>query len=181
VAPSPNALAAAELKDGNAWHCDLHACWPDALKLTAMLPLDDEAASHLVARCEHILAREARSGKGSPEGLIEPSDAWQARLDSGVPLQDSLGIVQSKVALKVAGVPQGYGILKRSYIAVCRHMPLTSPAILSATVRPTPRISCEAVPPSNSPAGAQGGTSARSTGAALSFVSCIRLLGRAMS
>jgi hypothetical protein len=41
----------------------------------------------------------------------------------------------------------------------------------------TPRISCEAVPPSIWPAGAQGGTSARSTGAALSFVSCIRLLG----
>jgi hypothetical protein len=31
------------------------------------------------------------------------------------------------------------------------------------------------VPPSVSPAGAQGGTSARSSGAALSFVSCIRL------
>jgi hypothetical protein len=42
-------------------------------------------------------------------------------------------------------------------------------------VRPTLRISCEAVPPSVSPAGAQGGTSARRTGAALSFVSCIRL------
>src|SRR5512134_2429388 len=41
----------------------------------------------------------------------------------------------------------------------------------------TLRISCEAVPPSVSPAGAQGGTSACSTGAALSFVSCIRLLG----
>jgi hypothetical protein len=46
-----------------------------------------------------------------------------------------------------------------------------------ATVRPTLRISCEAVPPSIPPAGAQGGTSACSTGAALSFVSCIRLLG----
>jgi hypothetical protein len=45
------------------------------------------------------------------------------------------------------------------------------------TVCPTLRISCEAVPPSILPAGAQGGTSARSTGAALSFVSCIRLLG----
>jgi hypothetical protein len=31
------------------------------------------------------------------------------------------------------------------------------------------------VPPSISPAGAQGGTSACHTGAALSFVSCIRL------
>ena len=31
------------------------------------------------------------------------------------------------------------------------------------------------MPPSNWPAGAQGGTSARHTGAALSFVSCIRL------
>ncbi len=45
-------------------------------------------------------------------------------------------------------------------------------------VSPTLRISCEAVPPLVSPAGAQGGTSARRTGAALSFVSCIRLLGR---
>jgi hypothetical protein len=33
------------------------------------------------------------------------------------------------------------------------------------------------VPPSISAAGAQGGTSACSTGAALSFVSCIRLFG----
>jgi hypothetical protein len=41
----------------------------------------------------------------------------------------------------------------------------------------TPRISCEAVPPSILPAGAQGGTSACRTGAALSFVSCIRLFG----
>jgi len=39
----------------------------------------------------------------------------------------------------------------------------------------TLRISCEAVPPSVLPAGAQGGTSACHTGAALSFVSCIRL------
>jgi hypothetical protein len=44
-------------------------------------------------------------------------------------------------------------------------------------VCPTLRISCEAVPPSVLPAGAQGGTSACHTGAALSFVSCIRLLG----
>ena len=44
-------------------------------------------------------------------------------------------------------------------------------------VRITLRISCEAVPPSVLPAGAQGGTSACSTGAALSFVSCICLLG----
>ena len=44
-------------------------------------------------------------------------------------------------------------------------------------VRLTLRISCEAVPPSILPAGAQGGTSARRSGAALSFVSCIRLLG----
>ena len=43
----------------------------------------------------------------------------------------------------------------------------------------TPRISCEAVPPSVPPAGAQGGTSACRTGAALSFVSCIRLFGGA--
>jgi hypothetical protein len=41
----------------------------------------------------------------------------------------------------------------------------------------TLRISCEAVPPSIWPAGAQGGTSACRTGAALSFVSCIRLFG----
>jgi hypothetical protein len=40
-------------------------------------------------------------------------------------------------------------------------------------VRLTLAISCEAVPPSVSPAGAQGGTSVRRTGAALSFVSCI--------
>jgi hypothetical protein len=46
-----------------------------------------------------------------------------------------------------------------------------------ASVRRTLRISCEAVPPSNWPAGAQGGTSVRRSGAALSFVSCIRLLG----
>ncbi len=48
------------------------------------------------------------------------------------------------------------------------------PPIISGVCR-TLRISCEAVPPSISPAGAQGGTSGRSTGAALSFVSCIRL------
>ncbi len=47
------------------------------------------------------------------------------------------------------------------------------------SVGPTLRISCEAVPPSSPPAGAQGGTSARHTGAALSFVSCIRLFGGA--
>ena len=47
-------------------------------------------------------------------------------------------------------------------------------------VCPTLRISCEAVPPSIRPAGAQGGTSARSTGAALSFVSCIRLFDAAV-
>jgi hypothetical protein len=34
------------------------------------------------------------------------------------------------------------------------------------------------VPPTIWPAGAQGGTSAGSTGAALSFVSCLRLFGR---
>jgi hypothetical protein len=44
-------------------------------------------------------------------------------------------------------------------------------------VHPTLAISCEAVPPSILLAGAQGGTSACSTGAALSFVSCIALLG----
>ena len=43
----------------------------------------------------------------------------------------------------------------------------------------TLRISCAAVPPSISPAGAQGGTSSRRTGAALSFVSCIRLFDAA--
>jgi hypothetical protein len=54
--------------------------------------------------------------------------------------------------------------------------PADSPSALSSPrVHRTPRISCEAVPPSISPAGAQGGTSACSTGAALSFVSCIRL------
>jgi hypothetical protein len=40
-------------------------------------------------------------------------------------------------------------------------------------------ISCEAVTPPVSPAGAQGGTLPCRSGAALSFVSCIRLLGRA--
>jgi hypothetical protein len=44
-------------------------------------------------------------------------------------------------------------------------------------VRLTLRISCEAVRPSVPAAGAHGGTSACSTGAAVSFVSCIRLLG----
>jgi hypothetical protein len=48
----------------------------------------------------------------------------------------------------------------------------------SPHVCPTLRISCEAVPPSIRPAGAQGGTSTCSTGAALSFVSCIRLFDR---
>jgi hypothetical protein len=47
-------------------------------------------------------------------------------------------------------------------------------------VRITPRISCEAVSPSVLPTGAQGGTSACSTGAVVSFVSCIRLLGRGL-
>ena len=46
-----------------------------------------------------------------------------------------------------------------------------------AQVSRTPRISCEAVPPSVSPAGAQGGTLSCRSGAALSFVSCIRLFG----
>src|SRR5512143_861334 len=49
--------------------------------------------------------------------------------------------------------------------------------LLHCAIRPTLRISCEAVPPSIPPAGAQGGTSACHTGAALSFVSCIRLFG----
>ena len=47
----------------------------------------------------------------------------------------------------------------------------------SYAVRRTLAISCEAVPPSILPAGAQGGTSACHTGAALSFVSCIALFG----
>jgi hypothetical protein len=46
-------------------------------------------------------------------------------------------------------------------------------------VRLTPRISCEAVRPSVPAAGAHGGTSARRTGAAVSFVSCIRLFDSA--
>ena len=41
--------------------------------------------------------------------------------------------------------------------------------------RMTLAISCEAVPPSVSPAVAQGGTLSRRSGAALSFVSCIAL------
>jgi hypothetical protein len=48
-----------------------------------------------------------------------------------------------------------------------------------AQLRRTRRISCEAVPPFARPAGAQGGTLSRRSGAALSFVSCIRLLDRA--
>jgi len=43
-------------------------------------------------------------------------------------------------------------------------------------VRRTLRISCEAVRPPVPAAGAHGGTSDRRTGAAVSFVSCIRLL-----
>ena len=73
----------------------------------------------------------------------------------------------------------------RSGGASCRRSARRS-ALVSAIVEPlaplldvcrTLRISCEAVPPSVPPAGAQGGTSACSTGAALSFVSCIRLFG----
>jgi hypothetical protein len=56
-----------------------------------------------------------------------------------------------------------------------RRLPFAGP--LHSVIRPTLRISCEAVPPSVRPAGAQGGTSACRTGAALSFVSFIRLLG----
>jgi hypothetical protein len=55
-------------------------------------------------------------------------------------------------------------------------VPLFAVARLSV-VRRIRRISCEAVPPSVLPAGAQGGTSARRTGAARNFVSCIRLFG----
>ena len=55
---------------------------------------------------------------------------------------------------------------------VRRHRPAPTPL----RVCPTLGISCEAVPPSIWPAGAQGGTSACRTGAALSFVGCIRLL-----
>jgi hypothetical protein len=53
-----------------------------------------------------------------------------------------------------------------------------APLVYPCLVRRTPRISCEAVPPSVSPAGAQGGTLSCRSGAALSFVSCIRLFGR---
>ena len=55
-------------------------------------------------------------------------------------------------------------------------LPQTAPRI-HRHARLTLRISCEAVPPSVWPAGAQGGTSARHSGAALSFGSCIRLFG----
>jgi hypothetical protein len=58
----------------------------------------------------------------------------------------------------------------------CRYHALpchVAPSIVGRTLR----ISCEAVPPSVWPAGAQGGTSARHSGAALSLVSCIRLFG----
>ena len=47
-------------------------------------------------------------------------------------------------------------------------------------VHRTLRISCEAVPRPSSRRGPQGGTSACSTGAALSFVSCIALFGGAV-
>jgi hypothetical protein len=50
--------------------------------------------------------------------------------------------------------------------------------LLPCKVGRTLRISCQALPPPNWPAGAQGGTSACRTGAALSFVSCIRLFDR---
>ena len=52
--------------------------------------------------------------------------------------------------------------------------------LLSPAVGRTLRISCEALPPAIWPTGAQGGTSARRSGAALSFVSCIRLFGSSM-
>jgi hypothetical protein len=54
-------------------------------------------------------------------------------------------------------------------LAVRRHAP--------AQVGRTPRISCEAVPASVPAARAQGGTLSCRSGAALSFVSCIRLFG----
>jgi hypothetical protein len=50
---------------------------------------------------------------------------------------------------------------------------------LTIHVGRTPRISCEAVPAPVLAARAQGGTLACRAGAALSFVSCIRLLDRA--
>jgi hypothetical protein len=56
----------------------------------------------------------------------------------------------------------------------------TASHLAPITSRLTLRISCEAVPPSIPPAGAQGGTLSCRTGAALSFVSCIRLLGDAL-
>jgi hypothetical protein len=60
-----------------------------------------------------------------------------------------------------------------------RRRPLNRTGSAGPLVRRTPRISCEAVRPSVLAAGEQGGTSACSTGAALGFVSCIRLLGDA--
>jgi hypothetical protein len=62
-------------------------------------------------------------------------------------------------------------------ISVKECFPPVAHALSPLVVGRTLRISCEAVPPSVQPAGAQGGTSARRTGAALSFVSCIRLFG----
>jgi hypothetical protein len=53
------------------------------------------------------------------------------------------------------------------------HAPSIAEVAFRLLVCPTLRITCEAVPPSIPPAGAQGGTSACSTGAALSFVSFI--------
>jgi hypothetical protein len=58
-------------------------------------------------------------------------------------------------------------------VVVGRSVCVTTPHRVGRTLR----ISCEAVPPSIWRAGAQGGTSACHTGVALSFVSCIRLLG----
>jgi len=59
------------------------------------------------------------------------------------------------------------------HLLCSRHFLFGRVTSLSAPSRRT--ISCEAVPPSIWPPGAQGGTSACRTGAALSFVSCIAL------
>jgi hypothetical protein len=68
----------------------------------------------------------------------------------------------------------GVGVSRVVGYGDCHHVALPLSA-RNRRVRRTLRISCEAVPPPVWPAGAQGGTSACRTGAALSFVSFIRL------
>jgi hypothetical protein len=93
---------------------------------------------------------------------IRPAIAWRVRVE--------------RSSLCINSVAEEFDE-HRSHVLHRRVRCHAAPPSLSRGVRRTPRISCEAVPPSIWPAGAQGGTSARRTGAALSFVSCIRLFG----